>query len=66
MVSLASPAVHGLGEERVYPSYSSLLSETPDNLAVAPPLPDEEANGVSDGYNPPYDGPGGRHRISGA
>ncbi|BDA40609.1 Solute carrier family 35 member F6 [Coccomyxa sp. Obi] len=62
--SLASPAVHGLGEERVYPSYSSLLSETPDNMAVAPLLPDEEANGDSDGYNPPFDGLGGRRRIS--
>ena len=60
VVSLASPAVHGLGEERAYPSYTSLLSETPDNLSVAPLLPDEEANGVSDGYNPPVDGLGGR------
>ncbi len=46
--SLASPAVHGLGGERTYPSYDSLLSETPDHLSGTSLLPDEEANGVQD------------------
>ena len=43
--SLASPAVHGLGGEHVYPSYNSLLSETPNDTAF---LPDEGVNGMLD------------------
>lgn len=34
--SLASPAMHGLGGERVYPSYNSLLSETPNDTSFLP------------------------------
>jgi len=46
--SLASPAVHGLAGERVYPSYGSLLSQTPNDRAGSADLADEEINGATD------------------
>ncbi|CAL5225386.1 g8193 [Coccomyxa viridis] len=38
--SLASPATHGLGEARIHPSSSSMLSATPDNATGYIPVDD--------------------------